>query len=145
MQKNTFLLYGANGYTGELIARYAAGYGLKPILAGRRREAIEPLAVQLGLSFRVMNLTDGTALKTALKEVPLVVHAAGPYDLTATPMIEACMETGTHYLDLNGDTDVFEMLQGYDDRARKKNIMIMPGAGFDVVPTDCMAMHLKNR
>ncbi len=145
MQKNTFLLYGANGYTGELIARYASGYGLKPILAGRRREAIEPLAVQLGLSFRVMDLTDSSALKTALNEVSLVVHAGGPYDLTAIPMIEACMESGTHYLDLNGDTEVFAMLQAYDDRARKKNIMIMPGAGFDVVPTDCMAMHLKNR
>ncbi|MFT3825179.1 MAG: saccharopine dehydrogenase NADP-binding domain-containing protein [Chitinophagaceae bacterium] len=145
MHSNKFLLYGANGYTGELIARFAGQYGLQPILAGRNKSAIEALARQLDLPFLVFDLHDTYSLKDALNEVNLVVHAAGPYDFTAQPMIEACIETNTHYIDLNGDADVFELLMGYDKQAKESNIMVMPGAGFDVVPTDCLSLFLKNR
>jgi short subunit dehydrogenase-like uncharacterized protein len=103
------------------------------------------LAGKLQLPYRIIDLKDTAALINILQEVNLVVHAAGPYDFTAKPMIEACMQTRTHYLDLNGDTDVFETLHGYDQQAKEKNIMILPGAGFDVVPTDCLALWLKNR
>lgn len=144
MQPSSFLLYGANGYTGELIARFAQQYQLQPVLAGRNKQAIEKLANKLKLPFRIVDLDDSTALKNILQEVKLVVHAAGPYDITAKPMIEACMQTSTHYIDLNGDTDVFETLQAYNQQAIEKNIMVLPGAGFDVVPTDCLAMWLKN-
>ena len=144
-EPSSFLLYGANGYTGELIARFAHQYGLQPILAGRNKEAIGALAAKLNLPFRIADLSDGISLKKILSEVKLVVHAAGPYDFTAKPMIEACMETHTHYIDLNGDTDVFEILQSYDQQAKEKDIMILPGAGFDVVPTDCLSLWLKNR
>lgn len=140
-----FLLYGANGYTGELIARFASGYDLVPILAGRRKEAIEPLAQKLGLPFLVFDLQDNSALKNALKEVKLIMHCAGPYDHTAIPVIEACLETQTHYIDLNGDLDVFEKIRLYDQKAKDSNIMLLPGAGFDVVPTDCLALWLKNK
>ncbi len=142
MQQNTFLLYGANGYTGELIARYAAQYGLQPILAGRRATVLQPLAQKLGLPYKVIDLDDTPALLAALKEVPLVVHAAGPFAFTARQMVEACLQTGTHYTDINGDIAVFEMLKSYDAAARKAGIMVMPGVGFDVVPTDCIAALL---
>lgn len=140
-----FLLYGANGYTGELIARFAAKYQLTPILAGRRKEAIEPLATKLGLPFLVFDLNDGKALRKALSDVKLVMHCAGPYDDTAKPVVEACLETQTHYIDLNGDLDVFEMIRTYDEQAKQNNVMLLPGAGFDVVPTDCIASTLKNK
>ncbi len=143
MTTNSFLLYGANGYTGELIARYAADYQLAPILAGRRREVIEPLAEKLKLPFLVFDLEDSSALQSALHSVKLVVHAAGPFRYTARQMVEACLQTGTHYLDINGDISVFELLRGYSARAKEKGIMIMPGVGFDVVPTDCLALLLK--
>lgn len=143
MTSNTFLLYGANGYTGELIARYASQYSLLPILAGRRKETIEPLANRLGLSFRVFDLDDTPALLAALKEVKLVIHAAGPFQFTAKQMIDACLQTGTHYIDINGDLSVFEMIKRYDEAAKKAGIMLLPGAGFDVVPTDCMALQVK--
>ncbi len=144
MQQNTFLLYGANGYTGELIARYAKVYELQPILAGRRRDTIEPMAQKLGLPFRVFDLNDTTALYAALKEVKVVLHAAGPFQHTAKQMVEACLQTGTHYLDINGDISVFEMIKTYDDAAKNAGVMLMPGVGFDVVPTDCIALQLKN-
>jgi short subunit dehydrogenase-like uncharacterized protein len=143
MQQDQFLLYGAYGYTGELIARYASQYNLKPILAGRREEPLIPLANKLSLPYKVIDLNDTTALRQALSEVKVVMHTAGPFDLTAKPMVEACLATGAHYLDINGDMDVFAMLQSYDEAAKKAGVMIMSGAGFDVVPTDCLALFLK--
>jgi short subunit dehydrogenase-like uncharacterized protein len=143
MQDNQFLLYGAYGYTGELIARFASEYDLKPILAGRRSEALTPMAAKLNLPYRVIDLDNAPALEAALREVKVVVHCAGPFDLTAKPMVNACLKTGVHYLDINGDMDVFEMLYSFDAVAKKAGIMIMSGAGFDVVPTDCMALFLK--
>jgi len=58
-------------------------------------------------------------------------------------MVEACILTGTHYLDINGDITVFEMIKQYDVAAKSAGIMLLPGAGFDVVPTDCVALELK--
>ena len=145
MQDDSFLLYGAYGYTGELVARYAAQYGLKPVLAGRRIEVLQPLAEKLGLPYRVVDLEDTPALERALQEHKVVLHAAGPFQYTAKQMVEACLRTRTHYLDINGDISVFEMLKGYDAAAKEAGIMIMPGVGFDVVPTDCLSLFLKNR
>lgn len=144
MESNSFLLYGANGYTGELIARYAQQYNLQPILAGRRKEVITPLAEKLGLPYRIFDLDDKPALAAALQDVKAVINAAGPFQFTARQMIESCLETGKHYLDINGDIAVFEMIKQYDDAAKKAGIMLLPGAGFDVVPTDCVALQLKN-
>ena len=143
--QSSFLLYGANGYTGELIARHASQYGLNPVLAGRRKEVIAPMAERLGLRYKVVDLNDTVALENALTEHELVLHAAGPFEFTAKQMIDACLQTGTHYIDINGDISVFEMLKKYDADAKTNGIMIMPGAGFDVVPTDCLALFLKNR
>lgn len=145
MQQNTFLLYGANGYTGELIARFAGRFGLQPVLAGRNEKAISTLAGQLQLPWCILSLENAAALLEQLTQTRVVVNAAGPYDITARPMVEACLQTGTHYIDLNGDMDVFTMLQSFDGPARERGIMLLPGAGFDVVPTDCLALWLKNQ
>lgn len=141
--QNSFLLYGANGYTGELIARYACEYDLQPVLAGRNEKLISALAEKLKLPYKVFDLNDSAALHEALNEVSVVVHSAGPFQFTAKQMVEACLKTGTHYLDINGDIAVFEMIKQYDGAAKKAGIMLMPGVGFDVVPTDCLALLLK--
>jgi short subunit dehydrogenase-like uncharacterized protein len=114
-------------------------------LAGRNKQGIKLLAEKFNLSFRIFDLDDTETLVAALKDVKLVIHAAGPFQYTAKQMIEACLQTGTHYLDINGDIAVFEMIKRYDDAAKKAGIMLMPGAGFDVVPTDCISMQLKNK
>ncbi len=144
MQNNSFLLYGANGYTGQLIARMAAAYGLKPILAGRNEAALQSLAASLHLDYQVIDLDDTNRLKEALEKVELVLHAAGPFQHTAQKMIEACLATGTHYLDITGEISVFELAKSYHNKALEKSVMLMPGVGFDVVPTDCTALYLKN-
>ena len=141
----SFLLYGANGYTGQLIARYAKDAGLSPLLAGRNEQKINDLADALKCPWRAFDLSDAEKLDAALREVPVVLHAAGPFNRTARPMMEACLRTGTHYLDITGEMAVFEMGYHFDEKAQKAGVMLMPGVGFDVVPTDCLALHLKNR
>jgi short subunit dehydrogenase-like uncharacterized protein len=141
----TFLLYGANGYTGQLITKMSHEYGLTPILAGRRKDVLEPMAAAFNTSYRVADLNDPVAVDAALKGVDLVLHAAGPFKRTAKPMIEACLRNKKHYIDITGEIEVYEMAKKYDDAAKKAGIMIMPGVGFDVVPTDCIALFLKNK
>lgn len=141
----TFLIYGANGYTGELITRYAAERGLKPILAGRNAEKIEALAKQYGFDFRAFDLNDSAKLDAALNEVDFVIHCAGPFSLTSEKMVEACLRTKRHYLDITGEISVFEALAACDKSAKDAGVMVMPGVGFDVVPSDCLARHLKDR
>jgi short subunit dehydrogenase-like uncharacterized protein len=140
-----FLIYGANGYTGELITRFASEQGLKPILAGRNAEKIEALAKQYGFDFRVFDLNDAAKADAALQEVEFVLHCAGPFSITSAPMVEACLRNRRHYLDITGEIAVFEAMALLDKRAKDAGIMIMPGVGFDVVPSDCLAKHLKNR
>lgn len=140
-----FLIYGANGYTGELIARESVERGLSPILGGRSQNKVAPIAEELGLTHRCFSLEDKKSLEYTLGEVDFVIHCAGPFSITSRPMAEACLRTGTHYLDITGEIVVFESMARLDDKAREAGIMIMPGVGFDVVPSDCLAKHLSNR
>jgi short subunit dehydrogenase-like uncharacterized protein len=141
----SFLLYGSTGFVGRVIAKLAVQSGLHPILAGRNTVKLEALATELGLEHRVFSLEDSTSLDRALKEVTVVLHCAGPFIYTYKPMMEGCLRTGTHYLDITGEIPVYEGLAARDTDARAKGVMLLPSVGFDVVPTDCLAMHLKQR
>lgn len=140
-----FLLYGATGFVGEQTARLAMEYGLRPVLAGRDAVKVEKLAAELGVEYCVFDLRDPHKIEQALKDVAVVLHCAGPFMYTSKPMVEACLRTGTHYLDLTGEIPVYEALAARDAEAKAQGIMLLPGAGFDVVPTDCLAVHLKQR
>lgn len=138
----TWLVYGANGYTGTLVARLAAARGERPILAGRSAVKVGPLASELGLELRAFGLDDPDAIRHGLDGVTAVAHCAGPFSATAGPMARACVNAGVHYLDITGEIDVFEEIHGLHDRARAAGSVLLPGAGFDVVPTDCLAALL---
>ena len=138
-----WMIYGANGYTGELIAREAARRGLRPILAGRSPGKIAPLASELGLEARFFDLGDVAKTTTALEGVSLVLHCAGPFSATSAPMIAACLRAHAHYLDITGEISVFEHAMEQDAMARAAGIVVCPGVGFDVIPTDCLAATLK--
>jgi short subunit dehydrogenase-like uncharacterized protein len=138
----TWLLYGANGYTGALIARLAVQRGERPVLAGRSQQPITALAAELGLQHRVFGLTDPDAIRRGLDGMTAVVHCAGPFSATAGPMARACVNAGVHYVDITGEIEVFEELHQLHDRARAAGSVLLPGAGFDVVPTDCVAAML---
>ena len=140
-----FLLYGANGFVGSAIAQRAVEAGLRPRLAGRSGDEIKAQAEALGLEASVFELADRAALEQALAQVKVVLHCAGPYIHTFEPMVEACLRQRTHYLDITGEIPVLQQLADRDQRAKQAGVMIMPAVGFDVVPTDCLAVHLKQR
>ena len=139
------LVYGANGYTGRLIARLAVEQGLRPVLAGRNCAAVAALAAELGLDHRCCGLADRAALDATLRDMAVVLHCAGPFSVTARPMADACLRNRVHYLDITGEIEVMEALAARDAEARAAGIMLMPGTGFDVVPSDCLALHLKKQ
>jgi short subunit dehydrogenase-like uncharacterized protein len=139
------IIYGANGYTGELIVRRAIDQGLRPLLAGRNEAQIEALAKRFGLPCQVCDLKDATVLDYLLKGSKVLIHAAGPFIHTSKPMVEACIRNRVHYLDITGEIEVFRQVHGYDDQAKERDVMLLPGSGFDVVPSDCLAAHLHAR
>lgn len=138
-----WLLYGANGYTGELIAREAVRRGMRPILAGRSRKEITRLAAELNCRCAVYSLDDHTALLSSLESVAAVLHCAGPFSTTARSMMQACLASHVHYLDITGEIAVFELAHSVHEKAQRSGIVLCPGVGFDVVPTDCVALKLK--
>lgn len=139
------LVYGANGYTGRLIVQRALERGLSPVLSGRNAEAVQALARECGLEARPAALEDGAAIDRALAGCRAVLNCAGPFSRTAKTMSDACIRTGAHYLDITGEIGVFEMLASRSPEARRAGVMLLPGVGFDVVPSDCLAAHLHRR
>jgi short subunit dehydrogenase-like uncharacterized protein len=146
-EAGAWLIYGATGYTGALIAHEAVRRGQRPILAGRNREAVERLARELGLASRIFDLDDPAAVEQGLAGPPTiaaVLHCAGPFVNTSAPMVRACLAARVHYLDITGELPVFEAVLAAGPAAREAGIVLLPGVGYDVVPSDCLAARLAD-
>jgi short subunit dehydrogenase-like uncharacterized protein len=158
------LIYGANGFTGQLIVEECVRRGLRPIVAGRHHDAVRALAQRYGLEMRVASLaasheagrprrsppealppSPSAELRHMLDGVTVVLHCAGPFFRTSASMLQACLEAGAHYLDITGEISVFEACRHRHDAARERQVVVLPGVGFDVVPTDCLAAKLAAR
>src|SRR5438045_96693 len=120
-RSESFLIYGANGYTGELIAREAVRRGLKPVIAGRNADKLAPLAKELGLQSRAFPLD-----KPRLDGIDAVLHCAGPFVHTSAPMVRACLDAGVHYLDITGEIAVFEAIMSMNDAAIHAGVTLIP-------------------
>src|SRR5271156_32906 len=144
IRSQTWMLYGAVGYTGSLIAQCAHERGHRPLLAARNRSAIDALAERLDMPHRVLVLDDPAALRTALAEVDLVLNAAGPFLHTAAPLAAACLDAGVHYIDIGNELQVFHTLYDLDQRARRAGVAVIPGTGFGVVATNCLARYVSD-
>lgn len=142
---SNFVIYGSYGYTGQLIVQRALQMGLHPILAGRNEKRLRAQAEQYNLESRTFSLKEAEKLDAALLEVDAVLHCAGPFVHTFRQMAEACLRTKRHYVDISGEILGFEALVAMDGQAKEAGIMLLPGSGFDVVPSDCLAAHLKQR
>lgn len=136
------MIYGATGYMGKLITRKLVEEGMKPILAGRS-ESVKVLAQQYGLDYKIFALDKQEAVNENLKGISLLVNLAGPFNLTNRPLVMGCIENKTHYIDISGETTVFETVFSFHEKAKQAGIMLMPGTGFGIVPTDVMALILK--
>ena len=143
--KTRFLLYGAYGYTGRLAAELAAAKKLDVVLAGRNKGALTGLGDRLNVPTRAVALSDHEQLCDALKDIACVVHMAGPFAVTSAPMLNACVATHTNYVDITGEIEVFEAMWSRKEEIQRAGITAVPGAGFDVVPTDCLAAYLANK
>jgi short subunit dehydrogenase-like uncharacterized protein len=141
----SLIVYGANGYTGALVAERAAERGLPLVVAGRRADEVAALAARLGVPYRVFGLEDPAEVDRGIAGASVVLSCAGPFARTAGPLVSACLRRRTHYLDVTGEVAVFEAVWRRDAEARAAGVMLLPGAGFDVVPTDCLAAHLHHR
>src|SRR5262245_29982361 len=144
MSRSGFMIYGAYGYTGELIARQAIARGHRPVLAGRRRDELDKLSRELDLPNVCVALDEPARLREALGQVGVVCHAAGPFIHTSAPMVEACLEAGTSYVDITGEITVFRSVFARHDEAERRGVALLPGAGFDVVPSDCLARFVAD-
>jgi short subunit dehydrogenase-like uncharacterized protein len=143
-QPGSWMLYGAAGYTGALIARHARERGHRPVLAGRSAPAVAALAEQLGLRHRAAALDDPAALTATLDGVDLVLNTAGPFLHTAAPLAQACLAAGVHYLDIGNELQAFRALYDLDQRAQDAGVTIMPGVGFGVIATNCLARYVSD-
>ncbi len=145
MTHSNWLLYGAYGYTGALIAEEAVNRGHRPVLAGRSEKKLIPLAKRLGLDYVTLDLQDSAGLTRTVSDFELVFHAAGPFVHTHRPMVQACLMAKAHYLDITGEVTVFEENLSYDSLAKKQGVAVISGAGFDVVPTNCLATYVARQ
>ena len=144
-RKTRFLLYGAYGYTGRLAAELAAAKKLDVVLAGRNKEALARLGGRLSLPTRAVGLNEAEQLSEALEDISSVVHMAGPFARTSAPMLNACLATQTNYIDITGEIEVFETIWSRQQEIQRAGITALPGAGFDVVPTDCLAAYMAGK
>jgi short subunit dehydrogenase-like uncharacterized protein len=139
------IIYGSYGYTGELVVAEAIARGHRPLLAGRDRDRLEAQAARTGLDWSCVALDDPDGLHGLLEHHDLVLHCAGPFSRTSAPMVDACLATHTHYLDITGEMEVFEAIAARNAGAVAASIVLMPGTGFDVVPSDSLAAWLKQQ
>jgi short subunit dehydrogenase-like uncharacterized protein len=140
-----FVVYGATGYTGTLVALEARACGFAPILGGRNEEKLRVLSSSLALESRAASVDDSAQLARLLDGVRVVLNAAGPFSATASALAGACLRAGVHYLDVTGEVRVIDALAGSDAEARRRGVMVMPAVGFDVAASDCLALHVTRR
>lgn len=100
------------------------------------------LAGALGFEARAFPLDEPAALRAGLEDVSVVLHCAGPFVHTSRPMVDACLAAGAHYLDITGEIDVYEAAYARDAEAAAAGVGLVPGVGFDVVPSDALAARL---
>jgi len=143
--RSNLLIYGVTGYIGGLISRLAAAAGLPHLAAGRDLARVAAHADPLLLPGRTFSLSDPSKIDRALAGVAVVLNCAGPFADTAGPLADACLRGGVHYLDLAGEVPELAAMRRLDARGREAGVMLLPGAGCAVVPTDALAARLKRR
>ena len=143
--RSDLLIYGVTGYEGGLISRLAAAAGVPHVAAGRDLERVAPHADRLMVPARAFSLAHPAKIDRALEGVAVVLNAAGPFAETAMPLAEACLRGGVHYLDLASEAPEIDALLHLDGRGREAGVMLMPGVGFGIVPTDALAARLRRR
>lgn len=141
---NRWMIYGANGFSGRLVLDHALKLGLKPILAGRNSHEIASLSRELNLPARIFDVSEDH-IKRCLQGVKILLNCAGPFRRTTIPLLQGCIHERVDYLDITGEQRVFSDVFSLTDACTQAGIRAIPGVGFDVVPSDCLALHLVQK
>ena len=137
------LIYGATGYTGRMAAERAKALGLTFEIAGRNHSRLAALAAHLDVPFRVFDT--GADVENALTDISVLLNFAGPFAHTAEPLMRACIKAGVDYLDITAEINVYRLAERLGAEAASNDVMLLPGVGWDVVPTDSLAVHVAQR
>jgi short subunit dehydrogenase-like uncharacterized protein len=140
---STLLIYGATGYTGRMAAERAKALGLDFAIAGRNQQRLASLAAQLDVLYRVFDSDADAAV--SLSGVSVLLNFAGPFAHTAEPLMRACIKAGVDYLDITAEINTYRLAEKLGAEAAAKHVMLLPGVGWDVVPTDWLAVHVARR
>ncbi len=144
-ESSRLMIYGATGYSAQLILEELISRNVKPVIAGRNEAGIKKIADKFCCEFRIFDLTDNTRIDGALSNIHTLLNCAGPFRMTAKELIEACLRTKTNYLDITGEIPVMHLAFSMNKRAIKNGIVILPSVGFDIIPTDCLAKRLSEK
>ena len=145
LSQKQLMIYGANGYSAQLIIEELLSRKIKPVLAGRNKGALKYLAQKYNCEYKAFDLFDEKIIDAALMEIHTVINCAGPFIQTAKDLIEACLRTNTNYLDITGEMPVMHLAFSLDDKAKENGIVVLPSVGFDIIPTDCLAKRLSEK
>lgn len=136
----TIAIYGATGFTGELIARELQRRGADFSIAGRDARKLEALSEELAVPFKAVSVDDPAGLREMLEPCSVVVACAGPFSLYGEPVVAAAADTGTHYLDTTGEQGFMRtVFDRYGERAAETGAALVSGMGFDYLPGDLIA------
>lgn len=145
MKDSRWMIYGATGFTGRLVAEVAVRRGCRPVLGGRSADKLRPLAEAHGLDYVVCDLENAGRLAETVAGFDLVCHLAGPYIYTSEPMVRACLDGRTNYLDVTGEISVVEAIEAHGQEAEEKGVALIPAAGFVATTTDCCARYAADQ
>jgi short subunit dehydrogenase-like uncharacterized protein len=139
------LVYGATGFTGQLILEQLRALHVPFVAAGRNEARLRAVGEAFRAPVRVFGLDDQSGVERGLSGMSILLNSAGPFGATTAPLIRGCLGAGAHYLDVSGEVAPLDLASRLDAAARARGIMVLPAVGFDVVPSDCLAVHLARR
>ncbi|MVF14357.1 saccharopine dehydrogenase [Ketobacter sp. MCCC 1A13808] len=159
MENKTFdiVVFGATSFVGQILTSYLVQYfsnnreSLHWAIAGRSLEKLKNLRESLGeegrtLPILVADASNEAELTTLCKQTRVVISTVGPYALHGETVIKSCVESGTDYCDLSGETHwIKQMLEKYQAEAQKSGSRIVNCCGFDSIPSDMGVYYLQQQ
>ncbi|MFH9728916.1 saccharopine dehydrogenase family protein [Streptomyces sp. NPDC017260] len=127
----TVAVFGAYGHTGRFVVAELGQRGYLPVLSGRDAEKLKALAYETGLDARPASVDDPASLDRALAGTAAVINCAGPFAVTASPVIEAALRAGIPYLDVAAEIEAnVDTFAHFADRAREAGTVVVPAMAF---------------
>jgi hypothetical protein len=134
---------GATGYTGRFVIKELVRRGFTPIAVARNGEALQAADFSEGVIRRQATTDDEASLDSALQGASAVVNAAGPFAVSAEPVVQAALRAKVHYVDVAAEQiSTARLFERYDEPAREASIVVLPAMAFFGGLSDLMVTAL---